>query len=95
MASRQQVKEGRPLDEGMGLILIELCDYNLLTPQHLKKIAGHPEVAIMNYDCLNSCGMCSLRPFAIVNGQRIFAPNIEQCLVKIEQKVESELKHLD
>lgn len=82
------------MNTGMGMILIEICDYNLLTPQHLEKIAGHPEVAVMSYDCLNICGLCSLRPFAIVNGQRIFAETVEDCLVKIQQKVEEELKKL-
>lgn len=82
------------MQEGMGLILIELCDYNLLAPQHLEKIAAHPEVAVMNYDCLNICGMCSMRPFAIVNGQRIFAPTVEECVEKIEQKVNEEIEKL-
>lgn len=82
------------MDTGLGMILIEICDYNLLTPEHLEKIARHPEVAVMSYDCLNICGMCSLRPFAIVNGQRIFAETVEDCLAKIERKVEEELKDL-
>lgn len=83
------------MSDGIGLILIELCDYNLLTPQHLKNITAHPEVAVMSYDCLNVCGMCSLRPFAIVNGQRVFAPTVDECLKKIELKVEEELSHLE
>ncbi|RYL92672.1 DUF1450 domain-containing protein [Sporolactobacillus sp. Y61] len=82
------------MTEGLGLILIECCDYNLLTTQHLKKIAAHPEVAVMHYDCLNVCGMCSLRPFAIVNGQRIFGKTVDECLDKIQKKVNEELAKL-
>ncbi|MDD9150101.1 MULTISPECIES: DUF1450 domain-containing protein [unclassified Sporolactobacillus] len=82
------------MNMGLGMILIEICDYNILTAEHLKKIARHPEVAVMSYDCLNLCGMCSLRPFAVVNGQRVFAASVEDCLAKIEQRVEEELKKL-
>ncbi|SFG21814.1 DUF1450 domain-containing protein [Sporolactobacillus nakayamae] len=82
------------MNEGLGLITIEVCDYGSLTVQHLEKIARHPEVAVMNYDCLNVCGMCSLKPFAMVNGQRVFANTIDACLEKIEKKVDEELNAL-
>jgi Uncharacterized protein conserved in bacteria len=82
------------MEEGIGLVLIELCDYNQLTPDQLKKVASRPEVAVMNYDCLNRCGMCSMCPFAIVNGTRVFAGTIDACVDKINQQVDRELSKL-
>lgn len=82
------------MEEGIGLVLIELCDYNQLTPEHLKKIVSRPEVAVMSYDCLNRCGMCSMCPFAMVNGTRIFAGTIDACVEKISHQVDVELRKL-
>ncbi|MCI1859626.1 MAG: YuzB family protein [Sporolactobacillus sp.] len=82
------------MQQGLGLILIEICDYNLLSGEDLADIAEHPEVAVMSYDCLTVCGMCSLRPFAIVNGRRIFGKNKAECLTKIKQAVKDELRRL-
>lgn len=82
------------MNEGIGLVLIELCDYNQLTAEHLKELDARPEVAVMSYDCLNRCGMCSMRPFAMVNGTRIFAETTDACVAKIGHQVDSELNKL-
>ncbi|MFT8317823.1 MAG: DUF1450 domain-containing protein [Sporolactobacillus sp.] len=83
------------MSDGMGLILIELCDYNQLSEEDLASLEKYPEVAIMSYECLNICGMCSLRPFAMVNGQRIFADSVDACVQKIETKVRQELEEIN
>ncbi|CAM3115069.1 uncharacterized protein YuzB (UPF0349 family) [Sporolactobacillus spathodeae] len=80
--------------EGMGLILIELCAYNRLKESDLADLTAYPEVGIMSCECLNVCGMCSMRPFAMVNGQRVFAETPEACTAKIKAKVIQELKQL-
>jgi uncharacterized protein YuzB (UPF0349 family) len=82
------------LNEGIGLVLIELCDYNQLSPEHLKKVTACPEVAVMSYDCLNRCGMCSMCPFAMVNGKQIFGRTIDACVEKIKHQVDDELRKL-
>lgn len=82
------------MSDSMGLILIELCDYNQLSESDLAPLESYPEVALMSYECLNICGMCSMRPLAMVNGQRIFADSIEACVRKIEEKVKQELEKI-
>lgn len=51
----------------------------------------YPEVAVIKSDCLTFCGMCARRPYAIVNGKRIFAKTAEECLMRIKEKIEEEL----
>lgn len=50
-----------------------------------------PEVAVLIHDCLSFCGLCRVRPYAIVNNKRIFADTPEQCLEKIRQEIKKEL----
>ncbi|MDQ0268511.1 uncharacterized protein YuzB (UPF0349 family) [Cytobacillus purgationiresistens] len=79
----------------MGLILLEICDLNLLTETILEELlAQYPEVAVMSYECQNLCGLCKLRPYALVNGQRVSGKNIEECVTNIKVKIEEELSLL-
>jgi uncharacterized protein YuzB (UPF0349 family) len=72
----------------MGFIIIEVCDYNLLSAEELEEVFGeYPEVAVMPYECLNLCGLCRIRPYALINGERIFAKTREECIEKITAKV--------
>jgi len=77
----------------MGIVIIELCDYNALSSEELEDFyRDRPEVAVMSYDCMNYCGMCAMRPYALVNGKRIFGKTTEQCIEKIKKAVEKELQ---
>lgn len=51
----------------------------------------YPDVAVLQSDCLSFCGMCAKSPYAIVNGKRIFAKTVAECIEKIRQRIEEEL----
>ncbi|ALA53933.1 DUF1450 domain-containing protein [Shouchella clausii] len=77
----------------MGIIVVEICDSNLI---HTVDVEGlleseYPEVAVITNSCLSFCGMCALRPYAIVNGKKIFGQTAEECLSKIKDRIELEL----
>ncbi|WP_226035518.1 DUF1450 domain-containing protein [Aquibacillus saliphilus] len=77
----------------MGIVVVEICDGNLMTTIDLEGIieSEYPEVAVLTSDCLSFCGLCALKPYALVNGKRIFAKNPEACLEKIKKAIEEEL----
>lgn len=52
----------------------------------------YPEVAVIESNCLSFCGMCARRPYAIVNGKRIFAKTAEESIKLIKNHIESELE---
>lgn len=72
----------------IGIIIVEVCDGNLLATYPLEELeARYPEVAVLRNECLSRCGLCQVRPFALVNGERVFAETVEQCLKLIEEKI--------
>lgn len=76
----------------IGIIIVEVCDGNLLAAYALEGFEEkYPEVAVLRTECLSRCGLCRVRPFALVNGERIFADSIESCLRLIEEKIQAEL----
>ncbi|MFT8871835.1 MAG: DUF1450 domain-containing protein [Sporolactobacillus sp.] len=77
----------------MGLILIETCSYNQVNAEDLAALERQPEVAIMDCECLNACGMCSLRPFVCMNGARLCADTKDALLAKLQDKVAAILRN--
>ncbi|MNM89850.1 hypothetical protein D3C76_552130 [compost metagenome] len=78
---------------GMGIVVVEVCDSNLMSALDLEELEEeYPEIAVLRTDCLNLCGLCKLRPYAMVNGERVFAKSTEDCISLIKQKIEEELK---
>lgn len=77
----------------MGIVIVEICDGNLITTIDLEGILEeeYPEVAVLESDCLSLCGLCAIRPYALVNGKRIFAKTMDECVEKIKEKIEEEL----
>ncbi|NHM30649.1 DUF1450 domain-containing protein [Neobacillus terrae] len=77
----------------MGIVVVEFCDGSLITEIPLAEIleTEYPEVAVIENSCLSFCGMCAKRPYAIVNGKRIFAKTSEECLELIKEQIEAEL----
>ncbi|MEN8700147.1 MULTISPECIES: DUF1450 domain-containing protein [Bacillus] len=78
----------------MGIVVVEICDGSLIAELDLEGIleAQYPEVAVIESSCLSFCGMCARRPYAIVNGKRIFARTAEECLQLIKEHIDNELK---
>ncbi len=70
----------------MGIIVVEICNGSLIIEIDIEELleGQFPEVAVLENDCLSFCGMCGKRPYAIVNGKRIFAKTIEECVEKIK-----------
>ncbi|HLS20868.1 MAG TPA: DUF1450 domain-containing protein [Bacillota bacterium] len=77
----------------MGIVVVEVCDGNLMATIDVEHIieSKYPEVAVLISDCLTYCGLCRIRPYALVNGKRIVGKSIEQCLENIFQEIEKEL----
>ncbi|MNJ64591.1 hypothetical protein D3C77_605510 [compost metagenome] len=81
---------------GLGIIVVEVCETNALSLLDLEGLEEEfPEVAVMRTDCLNLCGLCKLRPYALVNGKRVIGASEEECLVSIKQKIQAELQEYD
>ncbi|WP_019156256.1 DUF1450 domain-containing protein [Robertmurraya massiliosenegalensis] len=77
----------------MGIVVVEICDGSLINELPIEEILEeeYPEVAVLESSCLSFCGMCAKRPYAIVNGKRIFAKTAEECLELIKKQIEIEL----
>ncbi|MGD6844460.1 DUF1450 domain-containing protein [Bacillus infantis] len=78
----------------MGIVVVEICDGSLIAELDLEGLleAQYPEVAVIESSCLSFCGMCARRPYAIVNGKRIFAGTAEECFQLIKEHIDNELK---
>lgn len=73
-------------------MLVEVCDRNGIMLQPLDDLERHiPEAAVLKTNCLDDCNLCRARPFALVNGKRIFAESGEACMRLVEQAVREEL----
>lgn len=77
----------------MGIVVVEICDGNLITTLNIEEIieSEFPEVAVLTSECLSFCGLCSVRPYALVNNKRIFGKTPEECLEKIREEIRKEL----
>lgn len=77
----------------MGIVVVEVCDGNTITTLDIEAILEEefPEVAVLTSDCLSFCGLCRVKPYAIVNNRRIFGKTPEECLDKIREAIKEEL----
>jgi len=76
----------------IGIILVEICNLNALKDVHLAEIEeSSPLVSVIQMECLNSCGLCTVAPFALVNGKRVFGKTLDKCITKINQQIQKEL----
>ena len=76
----------------MGIVVVEVCDSNLMSAlelEHLEEL--YPEVAVLRADCMSLCGLCRLRPYALVNGKRVIGKTTEECIENIKSAIEAEL----
>lgn len=77
----------------LGIVVVEICDGNTITTVDVEEIleSEFPEVAVIMNECLNFCGLCAVRPFALVNNRRIFGKTPDECLDKIREVIKEEL----
>jgi uncharacterized protein YuzB (UPF0349 family) len=79
---------------GIGIVVVEVCDRNALVLQSLEDLeTKYPEVAVLQTNCMNMCNLCRARPYALVNGKRVFAKDPDECIQKIEEIIQEELRH--
>ncbi|MDQ0088355.1 uncharacterized protein YuzB (UPF0349 family) [Paenibacillus anaericanus] len=77
---------------GLGIVVVEVCDSNLMSALELEDLEEeYPEVAVLRTECLSLCGLCKIRPYALVNAKRVFATTSEECIKLIKQRIEEEL----
>ncbi|HEX6594045.1 MAG TPA: DUF1450 domain-containing protein [Bacillota bacterium] len=79
-----------------GLVMIEVCEGNELNTLDIEDIleSEYPEVAVLINECLSFCGLCRVRPFALVNNKRVFGKTREDCLNNIYKAIKKELATL-
>ncbi|WP_430789997.1 DUF1450 domain-containing protein [Virgibacillus flavescens] len=77
----------------MGIVIVDVCDGNAITTIDIEEIIEEefPEVSVMMNECLSFCGLCALKPYALVNGKRISGNTPEACLDKIREALRKEL----
>lgn len=79
--------------DSLGIVVVEICDSNLMNTFDIENIieSEYPEVAVLINDCLSFCGLCRLKPYALVNNRRIHGKTPEETLEKIKKGIEEEL----
>ncbi|GIP39380.1 hypothetical protein J31TS4_26600 [Paenibacillus sp. J31TS4] len=78
---------------GLGIVVVEVCTQNALAALPLEELEEeHIEVDVLRTDCLSMCQLCLAKPYAMVNNKRIVAKTSEQCLAKIKEAVEQQIK---
>ncbi len=77
----------------MGIVVVEVCDGNEITTIDIEAILEEefPEVAVLMNECLSFCGLCRVKPYALVNNKRVFGNTPEECLDKIRDAIKKEL----
>ncbi|PBB06296.1 YuzB family protein [Salimicrobium humidisoli] len=72
--------------------LIEFCVTNLAdgTQEVKEKLEKDPDLDVQEWGCLNHCGMCAIKHYALVEGQRVFANSPDELLEKIYEYLEEE-----
>ncbi|GAA4833069.1 hypothetical protein GCM10023310_08090 [Paenibacillus vulneris] len=69
--------------------IIEFCTNNMHhgTEELMKKLEANPEYDVIEYGCLGNCGECYLFPYALVNGEIVAAPDVDELEALIMNKI--------
>jgi len=69
--------------------VIEFCVANSFhgTDDIMRKLEADQEIDVIEYGCLGNCGECYMFPFALVNGEIVFAETTESLYTQIMRKV--------
>jgi uncharacterized protein YuzB (UPF0349 family) len=69
--------------------IIEFCTNNMHhgTERLMKNLEQNLDYDVIEYGCLGNCGECYLVPYALVNGEVIAAPTVEQLEESIIAKI--------
>ena len=67
--------------------IIEFCLSNLASgaQKAMEALERDPNLDIVEYGCLNSCGICANNLFALVNGEMVTGDTVEDLVDNIYQ----------
>lgn len=70
--------------------LVEFCSSNMLkgTEAVYRTLDEDPEIDVLDYGCLNNCGLCSKAFFVLVDGEIVSAMTPEKLLEKVYRRIE-------
>lgn len=73
--------------------IIEFCVSNSShgTEEIIRKLEQDPSLDVIEYGCLGNCGECYLSPYALVNGEAVYAETPDELYEEIMKKIK-ELK---
>lgn len=76
----------------MGFVIVEVCANNGINSDALEAFeAENPDIAVLRMECLSLCGLCARQPYALVNGKRVTARSVNECLDRVKEKITAEL----
>ena len=61
------------------------------TDKLFKKLEQNPDYDVIEYGCLGNCGECYILPFALVNGEIVAAPTVDE----LEQSIDRYIKEIE
>ncbi|TJY39793.1 DUF1450 domain-containing protein [Cohnella pontilimi] len=72
--------------------IVEFCVSNMHhgTDKVMERLENDPRVDVIEYGCLGNCGECFLSPYALVNGEAVFAETAEKLYDLIMQEIEKQ-----
>lgn len=53
----------------------------------MKRLEQDAEYDVIEYGCLGNCGQCYDEPYALVNGEAVYADNPDELYERILQKI--------
>lgn len=80
------------MNNNMGFVIVEVCANNGINSAALEEFeAEMPDIAVLRMECLSLCGLCARQPYALVNGKRVTARSLNECVNRVKEKVAAEL----
>ncbi|MFD0868090.1 Uncharacterized protein conserved in bacteria [Chlamydia abortus] len=72
--------------------IIEFCANNMHhgTDEVMQKLESNPDYDVVEYGCLGYCGECFLSPYALVNGEPVFAEEVDELYDLILNKIKEQ-----
>ncbi|WP_050616245.1 YuzB family protein [Bacillus testis] len=73
--------------------VVEFCVSNLANGSYpaLEKLENDSTIDILEYGCLNHCGICDQQMYALVNGEMITGENPSELVDRIYEFIEENL----
>ena len=70
--------------------IIEFCVNNARcgTGELIQKLEQQPHIDVVEYSCVGQCSTCAAQPFALVDGQIVYANTAEQLYLSIMEQIE-------